>query len=300
MKRKNELLDCVVIGGGPGGLSAALYLGRAHKKAVVLSSGPRRTAHATKIENYLGLPGISGSALLETAAVQVQSFGIPIILETVVSVHKTDAVFTVQTKSNFYKSKAVIVASGIDDIMPEIDNVFEYLGETLFTCLDCDGFRLTGKKTCIIGKGSAAAKVALAVAQLYTTDIVVAMVDEHTLPETLVSELKQKNIPVLHKKPVRLNGKEQQISEVVFEDGTTVACECVLSVLGFSRNDSFLKGVAAKKSERGYYAVDENYQTSLEKLYVVGPLNTGPDQVSVAVGQGARAALHVIHQAFPF
>lgn len=286
--------DCIIIGAGPSGLSAAIYFGRANKNTLVVYGGPRRTSLSQHIQNYLGFSNITGSELLSKGMEQAKSLGVEFVVANVNKINKVEDAFEILTAKDKFLTKKVIVASGIDDVLPTIDNIFEFIGETFVTCLDCDGYRMNGKRVCIAGKGDYSARTALAIKQLHTEKIVLCLESEEGLSLEYKQKLKQEKIEIISKKATHLDGLNGQVASVVFEDGTSTSCEYVLSDLGYTRNDSFLSGLSLKRSESGYIKTNDNFETSIPNLFVVGPINTGPDQVSVAVGEGARAAMHAI------
>ncbi len=288
------MYDCIVIGAGPGGLSSAIYLGRAHKKTLLVYSGPMRTAHAIHIDNYLGIDSIPGPDLIDAGLKQVKEYGVEVLVSTVRNVVKED-VFKVITSEGIFSSKYLIVASGVLDILPEIDNLFEFMGATLTTCPVCDGYRMTKKNVFIIGNNDDVARNALVIKQLYTDRITICTGHENKISSAYMERLKKEGISVLEKSIVHLNGEVDGIVEsAVLDDGSVMDCEFVYSSLGRERNDSFLLGLDLKRNNNGYIEVDSHYESSIKGLFVVGPLNTGPDQVSIAVGQGAVAATTVI------
>lgn len=293
------IYDCIIIGAGPAGLSAAIYLGRAHKKTLLIYSGPMRTSLAVHINNYMGLDDISGNELIEIGLKQVQKYGVEILISTVKSITKKN-VFNVITSQGNFSSEYVIVASGINDILPDIDNLFEFMGETFFTCFDCDGYRMTDKNLFLIGNGDGVAKTALAVKQTYTDKITIFTSKENKISYKYIKKLEQENIKIINKNIKHLNGDNGIIESVILDDDSTLKCDCIHSDLGYERNDSFLQELYLKRNPTGYIEIDLHYESSLKGLFVIGPLNTGPDQVSVAVGQGVAAAMHIIESGFKF
>jgi thioredoxin reductase (NADPH) len=290
--------DCIVIGGGPGGLSSAIYLGRANKKVLLIYSGPMRTSLSVHINNYVGFDNITGPDLLEAGMEQAKKYGVEVVLSTVRDVSKED-VFKVVTSEGIFQSRYIVAASGINDILPDIDNISDFLGETFFTCLDCDGYRMTGKRAIIIGNGDGVARTALAVKQIYTDKITVCTGKDNKISVEYMDKMRAEKIKVVNKGVKHLNGTVPCcITSVVLEDDSEIECDCVLSDMGYARNDSFLMGLDLKRSKAGFIEVDGNYESSVKGLFAVGPLNTGPDQVSVAVGQGAVAAMHIIESDF--
>lgn len=294
------IYDCVIVGAGPGGLSAAIYLGRAHKETLLVYQGYRRTSLAKHIQNYLGFEDITGPELINKGLRQAELYKVETLVATTTKVSFRKGFFSIETSKKNITARSVVVAPGIDDVLPDIDNTHEFMGETFFTCFDCDGYHMTDKHVCIIGNGDSSARTALAVSQTYTEKVTLCTGKDDKVSPEYLGKLKKQNIAIIRKKAIHLNGREGKIESVEFEDGSSIKCDCVLSDLGYTRNDDFLSGIELKRSKTGYIEVDEHYESSQKGLFVVGPLNTGPDQVTVAVGEGAQAAMHIIKSGFDF
>ena len=286
--------DCIIIGAGPAGLSAAIYLGRANKKTLLVYGGPRRTALAAHIQNYLGFIDVSGPELLNRGMEQAEKYGVKIIVAAVKKTRQKDETFEIDTAEGMFSARNIVAASGIDDVLPDIDNIYEFIGETFYTCLDCDGYHLIGRRVCIIGQGDGTARTALAAKQLYTDKIAVCAGEDSSMGEGYLNRLQREDIRLIQKNAVHINGKNGVVESVILDDDSILECDCILSDMGYARNDSFLSDLQLERSRDGFIKVDENYESSVKRLYVVGPLNTGPDQVSVAVGEGARCAMHIV------
>lgn len=255
---------------------------------------------ARHIQNFMGTEDISGPSLINKGLKQAKLYGTEALAGTVTKVFFEKNKFFVESSKGNFETRNLIVASGINDILPEIDNVGEFMGETFFTCFDCDGYHLTDKKVCIIGEGDGSARTALAVRQTYSKDVTLCVQKRNDISDEYLKKLEDQNIKIVQKKITHLIGTEGKLEKVEFEDGSKSPFDCVLSDLGYTRNDSFLSSLDLEKSERGYYKVDEHYESSQKGLFIIGPLNTGPDQVSVAVGQGAISAMHIIETEFKF
>ena len=286
-----EVYDCIVIGAGPAGLSAAIYLGRAHRKTLLIYQGPGRTSLAIHINNYLGIENISGNYLIEIGLEQAKSFGVEILLSTVKKIEKENEIFKITTASKEFSAKFAIVASGVNDIFSDIDNIDEFLGETFFTCLDCDGYRMTGKNIIIIGNEKAA-RSSIWVKKLYTDKIVILTGKENKISKADMERLERDKIEVIEKEIKHLNGDNGIINSFVLDDGSVIECDCILSRMGYEKNDSFLPEL--KRNDKNQIEVNEEYESSIPGLYVIGPLNQFGDQVSVAVGEGSIAARKII------
>ncbi len=288
---KEEIFDCIIIGAGPGGLQAAIYLGRYNRNVLLIDRGGGRTRHARHIENFLTQRSISGKEIIEIGLEQAKSFNVKIKNATVTRVLKNEF-FEVYTAENKYLSRFVIVSSGVYDNLPDIENLHRFLGISLFTCIDCDGYKTTNKKLVIIGNSIKTVHLAFAMKEMFTKDITLVLYTDKA-PDEYKEELARENIPLIIGRPVRIIGDEK-MEALELQDGRRIDCEVIMSHFGYKLNDGFLSELNLKRDRKGFkYIVDQNYESSLSGLYIVGPLNQGNDQVVIAAGEGAVAAIDI-------
>ncbi len=291
---KEKIYDCIVIGAGPGGLQAAIYLCRYNRKVLLLDRGGGRTWHAKHIENFLTHSVISGREIIEKGLSQVMHFGAEYQKSVVSKVIKYEEnLFEVHTKDGrTFFSLFVVVSTGVMDNLPVIENLHKFFGLSFFTCVDCDGFRTINKKLVIIGNSEKTLHLALAMKQMYTKDITVILYSSLSLPG-YEEALREETIGLLIGEPLRIIGQEK-MEALEMKDGKKVACEVIMSSLGYRLNDEFLSSLSLKKDSHGFkYVIKGNYESSLSCLYIVGPLNTGNDQVVIAAGEGAHSAIEI-------
>ncbi len=287
----DQVYDCVIIGAGPGGLQAAIYLGRYNRDVLLLDRSGGRTWHAQKIENVLSHREIAGSEIIERGMEQARSFKVRIERKLVATVRK-DETFIVTTTDGAYRSRYVIAASGVYDILPPIENVYRFLGISYFTCIDCDGYRTTGKRTVVLGDHLGIVNIALSMKQMFTKDLTVVPY-RLSLPDSAEEVLDEEGIKVAAADPVRIIG-EREMEALELKSGERVPCQAIMASFGIKLNDEFLAGLGLKKDALGFkYVVTTAYESSLRGLYIVGPLNTGQDQVVIAAGEGAVAAIDI-------
>jgi len=288
---EEEVYDCIIIGAGPGGLQAAIYLGRFNRTVLLIDRGAGRTTHARRIENFLTQKTISGSDIIRIGMEQARNFGVKIIKEEVLSVLRNKGNFEVSTGTNSYAGRYVIVSTGGRENIPEIGNIHKFFARTVVTCIDCDGYHFTDKKTVIIGNSIRSANLAIGMREMYSKDITLVLCTDK-LPEDYKEELKDEGIAYIVGRPKRFLGNEA-VEAVEMEDGTLIPCEMVMSHFGYKLNDGFLEGLSLKKeSDSRTYQVNRDFESSLSGLYMVGPL-CGHDQVVIAAGEGATAALDI-------
>jgi thioredoxin reductase (NADPH) len=288
---EEKIYDCIIIGAGPGGLQAAIYLGRYNRDVLLIDHGGGRTYHARQIENYLSHKSISGKEIVKVGMEQAENFSVRIEKSRVTRVLKKDY-FEVYAGDNKFLSKFVIVSSGVYDNLPPIENIYKFLGTSFFTCMDCDGYRTTGKKLAVIGNSIHTVRLAFAMKEMFTRDITLILVF-YEPPEDYKEELRNEGILLVKGSPARIIGNEK-MEAIEFRDGRRFECEVIMSDFGFKLNDEFLSELQLGKDSQGFrYVANHNYESSLNGLYIVGPLNTGNDQAIIAAGEGAVAAIDI-------
>jgi thioredoxin reductase (NADPH) len=288
----SRVYDCIVIGAGPGGLQASIYLGRYNRDVLLLDRSGGRTWHARHIENVLTHREISGSEIIERGMEQARRFNVQIERKRVLSVRK-DVLFSITSDdAESYRSRYVIVSSGVYDILPPIENIFPFLGVSYFTCIDCDGYKTTNKRIVVLGDQLQSVNIALAMKQMFTRDITYIPY-RLSLPDTAEEVLAEEGIRLITVEPVRIIGAK--IMEALeLRNGERVPCEAIMASFGIKLNNEFLSDLPLKKDAEGFkYVVNNTYESSLRGLYIVGPLNTGQDQVVIAAGEGAMAAIDI-------
>ena len=286
----DKIYDCIIIGAGPGGLQAAIYLGRYNRQVLLIDRGGGRTSHARHIENFLTQKVISGKEIITLGMEQAMNFNVRIMKGTVLKVIE-EAGFKVNVGEKVYRSKFVIVSTGGRENIPEIENVYKFFCESFFTCIDCDGYRTTGKKLVIIGNSIQSVRLAFAMKQMYTKDVTLVLFF-YEPPDSYIEELQDEGIGFIKGRPTKIIGNEH-MEALEFEDGRRIKCEVIMSNFGFKLNNEFLDGLKLKRDGKGFkYVTDHNYESSMKGLYILGPL-TGHDQVVIAAGEGATAAIEI-------
>jgi thioredoxin reductase (NADPH) len=283
--------DCIIIGAGPGGLQAAIHLARYNRKVILFDQGGGRTRHALHIENYLGLELISGKELVDTGVRQIKSFGAEFRREPVASV-RIDDVFLVSTGEQQYQAPYVIISSGAVENPPKIKGMNKFFGRTIFTCVDCDGYRTTGKKLVILGDSLDAMRLAFAMKQMFTRDITLIL-PAGVLPDDHVELLAEDGIVFCVGAPQEFLGNAG-MTAVKLKDGQEIACEVVMLSYDYTLNDSCLTGLLLKREgSDGKLATDHACETSLKNLFALGALKRGKAQAIIAAGQGAMVGIEI-------
>ncbi len=285
--------DVIVIGGGPAGLSAAIYTSRANYKTLLIDKGGCLNYKIGRVYNYLGFPeGIDGKELIQLGCKHIRLLGSETVNEEVLSVKMQDDLYVVKTNRSSYAAKGLIIAMGVEYKKIDINNLEKFEGKGISYCVTCDGFFFRGKKVFVIGSKNYAAMEALELTD-YTSDITIYTNGlKPEIDEGLLEKLKAKNIELKTQRIISFTGGKK-LEGIILEDGSTVKCDGVFIAIG----SSSAADIALKMGiilEGGYIKVDSKQRTNLPRVYAAGDCTGGVRQIATAVGQGATAAVNLI------
>ncbi len=267
MKKEYEI---IVIGGGPGGISAALYAKRAGIDVLVIDNGVSSLRKAPSIENYYGFPdGISGEELYNNGIKQAKNLGIEVITGEVTNIgfeDKYEVEILTDKKEEKILTDSLILAMGSKRNELDVPGAKELEGMGLSYCATCDGFFYKGKDVAIVGTGNFAKSE-----EKYLKNIVksVTLIDENEVKEILGSD---------------------SVTGVVLKDGTTVNVDGVFVAIGTASSSALAKIIGIITEDNGKISVDENMKTSSDNVYACGDtVSADFMQVARAVYEGAIA-----------
>jgi thioredoxin reductase len=287
-----ELLDCIVIGGGPGGLQACIHLGRYNFRVLLFHRPGGRTHHARHIENYLGLRVVSGGDLIETGIDQAKSFGVCVEGAKVERVTGQEGTFEVLAGGKTYRSRYVIAASGAKETIAPFKNLPRFYGTSYFTCMICDGYRTTGKKLLVIDRTINGVRISLGMKQMFTRDVTF-LSQGFSLSPQYAQLLDDEGIGRVEGRPEELLG-EKSLEGLRLADGRIIPCEVILGWGGISLNDEYLDSLPLERDIEGFKIMTNNSgESSISGLFVLGALRQGHSQAIISAGQGAEAAIEI-------
>lgn len=285
--------DTVIIGGGPAGLSAAIYLGRFLRSVLVIDDGDGRSTYPQINENYLGFPdGIAARELRNLGKKQAEKFGAEFVSDEVKDIEGEFGNFTITGKET-YKAKTIVIATGVTDKFPLFENSHEYIGKSIFWCITCDGFRAIDKKVIVIGNDDDAASNCLELLN-YTKEL--TLVTNNDKGESNISHEHRKafekhNIPVIEACLVNVEGVNGMMSKVDLDNGEALPVDLIFSNQGSNPNSSLAFKLQLEHSKTGFIIVDHTQKASMKGVYAAGDVSTGHShQVVAAACEGSAAA----------
>lgn len=291
--------DILVIGGGPAGLTAALYAERSGLKSIIFEKANvgGQIAITPVVENYPGFVSIAGTTLVDLMAKQTMEYALIHQGTSVNDIKKKDESFEVQTGRGTYKAKAIIIATGAGNRKLGAPGEDSLAGKGISYCATCDGYLFKdGKNVVVVGGGNSALTDALYLDSLGAHVTIVHRRDRFRAEERLQQSVFQRNISVLWNSEVKEIVGKRVVEKVKLKDNKTgdikdLKVDAVFIAIGYEPNNELAKKLGIKMDEEGYIKVDEKMRTSVPLVYAAGDITGSIKQIVTAVSQGAIAAL---------
>ncbi len=284
-----------IIGGGPSGLSAAIYTARADRRTLVFDSGGGTTRDVDTMENVYGFPeGVTGPELVELGREHATKFGAEIVEEEVVHVGLAGDSYRVETTVDEYEVDGVILATGADYERPAIADVEAYEGSGVSYCVECDAYFYRDSPVAVVGTGNYAAQEALMLLD-YTDDVrLLTNGSAFEADPELRDRVADADVPVVTDRLDRLVG-DGALEGVVTRDGDRIEVDGLFVALGTAGGTDIAEMLGIPV-EGGEIQTDPDQSTAAERVYAAGDVTGGHQQISTSVGEGARAAINLLEE----
>ncbi|MCK1745375.1 NAD(P)/FAD-dependent oxidoreductase [Bradyrhizobium sp. 139] len=290
-------LDCLIVGGGPAGLMAAIYLARFRRRVCVVDKGASRAALIPRSHNVPGfVHGLSGAELIVRMSAQLDELAVARVEAEVTTLQRHEHGFQAEWNGGALEVATVVLACGIVDTHPPFDQWRAAVADGLLRyCPVCDAFEVAGRRIGVIGPLGRAAGKAIFM-RGYSRDVTL-LATERDADETAVSRLDEAGVEVVFAPDLQLRRGHDRI-EAVFVDDRTALFDVVYPAMGAEVRSGLAVSLGAEHTAEGYLRVDDHQRTSVDGLYGIGDLVTDLHQISVAFGHAAVAAC-AIHSSLP-
>lgn len=288
--------DIAIVGGGPAGLSASLFLARYLHSVVLIDSGDPRNWETRGINAYLGLSGIEPAELRARGRDEAREYGVKLVDDCVDRVRKRsgDEFLLTNHSGADFEARRLLLAIGLKDVWPDIPGLDRAYGETAHICPDCDGYETRNKKTVVIGSGRKAVTMALNLST-WTRDLIICTNGEP--PNLHEPEYCQKldglNIPVLTDRVTRLREQRGRVHCLELESGMDLDVERIFLAIGQYPADDLGAQLGCRRDAGGHIIVDRHYHTSVYNVFAAGDIVPGSQLAIAAASDGAIAALSI-------
>lgn len=298
----DAVLDCLIVGAGPAGLTAATYLARFRRDTVVIDGGHSRARWIPASHNCPGFPfGVAGNELLTRFRAHAEEYGVPVVKAHIEQLTRGDGCFVASDGGRQWRARSVILATGVIDRLPDLAGVEDAIASgTVRLCAVCDGYEARDE---IIGV-LAPAKLAVDHAEFLRTfsrhvfalESGTGAATDAGIDDALRRRAEASGIH-LYPAPTHLTLVDGAC-HANFADGTSQRLDTLYPVLGADAQSGLAVRLGAQLDKEQGLLVDANMQTSIDSLYAIGDVASGLNQISIAVGHAALAAT-AVHRRLP-
>lgn len=292
--------DAIIVGGGPAGLTCAIFLGRYRRRVLLIDGGKPRNYAARGVHGFLGMHGIPPGELLARGRAEAEAAGVEICACTAEKVERVGDIFEVHTTAGTMRARRVVLAYGVRDKLPDVPRVEEFYGASVYHCPDCDGYEISGKRVGVIGWGKRV--VGLSLKLLQWTDHLTIFTDGHErdFSQEETSKLLAEQIGVKDEKILELLGENGIVRAAVLSTGERVDVDAFFFTIGVERSCILAENLGCEVySEVPNLVVDEYKQTTIEGVYAIGDLVPGSQLAITSAADGAIAAIEINKSLLP-
>jgi len=289
-----DTYDCLIVGAGPAGLTAAIYLARYRRKVIVIDSGKSRAAWIPKTHNYPGFEdGISGKLLLSKLREQAGEYGAELRQGKVTKLEEARDGFVATADGKTIAARRVIMATGIVDETPSLPGLRDAVYEgSLRFCPICDGYEARDQKIAVLGHAETAWRKALFL-RTYSKDVTFLCIDDpDDAPAECLKALHEANVAFPSECATDIDRNGEKIVAVL-ESGKRMEFDVLYPALGCEVRSGLVTKLGAKANETGNLLVNDCQLTSVKGIYAAGDVVSDLHQISVALGHATIAATKI-------
>ena len=289
-----DLQDCIIIGGGPAGLNAAVVLGRCRRKVILFDTKQYRNRFSHGMHNYLTRDDILPANFIGIAHQELDKYGVKVIYKKIEKARRNeDGIFVVREEDGtLHHSKKLLVATGLADKLPEIEGFKEMYGKSVFHCPYCDGWEMRDKKMGVYARNKDGWELALNF-KGWTKDVTLYTDGKNNVKPYQKEMLDANGIKVMPLHIRKLVGDDGQLQKIVFKNGEEQDCDALFFVNGYVQQCNLAETFGCEVNKKGVVVTNLLQQTNTPGLYVAGDAARDMHFVVVAAAEGAKAGVSI-------
>ncbi len=284
-------LDCLVVGAGPAGLTAAIYLARFRRRFAVIDGGDSRAAWIPRSHNLPGFPdGITGPELLARMTAQASRYGAALRPGLVTGLRRVRGGFAASLDDETLHARTVLLATGAQDRAPAMQGLRDAVRRGLVRyCGICDAFEIIGRRLAVLGAGGHGARECLFL-RAYSDDVTLFLPEQPVAPDAGLRRRLLAAGVTLAASPLAMAKAAGAVVEIVTRDGAHHRFDHLYAALGSAVRSDLVAPLGAELTDAGCVVTDAHQRTSVDGLFAAGDVVVGVDQIAAAMGHAAIAA----------
>ncbi len=298
LRHMHDVLDVIVIGAGPAGLSAALVLGRICRRVLVIDSGKPRNAPSPASHSFFTRDGITPAELLRIGREQLRPYNVEVLDAEVTDAFREGDAFTVVlgdgSEGSRRSARHLLLATGVVDPLPDIEGLRELWGTGVVHCAYCHGWEVRDQPLAVYANGDSAAEI-VALVRCLSRDVVLCTDGPADLGDHR-EILNRNGIPVREETIVRVEGKDGHLERIVFADGPALSRHTLFLPTLPRQHSDLAERLGCELTGFGLVKVDSDGRTTVPGVYAAGDLALRRHQVVVASADGAIAGIAINHE----
>src|SRR4051812_12059462 len=284
--------DCIVVGAGPAGLNAALVLGRARRRVVVLDNAQPRNYATHEMHGVLGHDGLDPADLRARGRAELAGYGVDVVTAEVHDAEVLDGVVRLRSARGADVTRTVLLATGMLDELPDIPGFSGVWGTSAHTCPYCDGFEHRDERLAVLASGARGEHLAVLLRQ-WSGDVVLLSNGPHDLAADQLARVQAVGVPVIETPVVRLGSDNGRLRHVQLDDGQTLDRDALFFYVGWRLRNDVARTLGCELRDDGSIAVDANQATTIDRVYAAGNCSEPRALVPAATGSGTTAAVAI-------
>jgi thioredoxin reductase len=290
-----DILDCIIIGGGPAGLNAAVVLGRCRRRIIVFDTEHYRNRSSHGMHNYLTRDHIPPAEFLQLCHKELDKYGVQLLRKKIVrAARNAEGLFeTFDHEGHCYLSRKLLVATGLSDNLPQVPGFAELYGKSVHHCPYCDGWEWRDRRLAVYAKTKDGSELCLALQNTWSEDVTYFTDGNRRIKPATREYLEASGIRIITDPVQRLEGNDGLLEGVRLKTGMLVPMDALFFVNGFTQQCDFAAAFGCNVGRKGAVLTNRSQQTNITGLYVAGDATRDMHFVVVAAAEGAKAAVNI-------